>query len=75
MTGHGYGKEHVDFQGIFCLPTSDGSNPHHIRHFDFIACGDNIYVTENHHVREGLTGRNIIWAFTTTDMTNWHPPT
>ena len=46
-----------------------------VSHFDFIACDDNIYVTENHHVREGLTGRNIIWAFTTTDTTNWHPLT
>jgi Tfp pilus assembly protein PilF len=46
-----------------------------VHHFDFVACDDNIYVTENHHVREGLSGRNIVWAFTTTDTTNWHPLT
>jgi tetratricopeptide (TPR) repeat protein len=46
-----------------------------VRHFDFVACDDNIYVTENHHVREGLSGQNIVWAFTTADTTNWHPLT
>lgn len=46
-----------------------------VRHFDFIACDDNIYVTENVRVKQGLTASNMVWAFTSTDTTNWHPLT
>jgi len=43
---------------------------HQFLHFD-----DPLYVTENPHVKEGLTGRNIAWAFTTFAASNWHPLT
>jgi len=46
-----------------------------VRYFDFIACDDNIYVTENVRVKQGLTASNMVWAFTSTDTTNWHPLT
>ena len=42
---------------------------------EFIVYDDNTYVTENHHVTTGLTYRNMIWAFTTMEASNWHPVT
>ena len=34
--------------------------------FGFINYDDNIYVYENPHVQQGLTGAGLEWAFTTT---------
>ena len=34
--------------------------------FDFVDFDDSLYVTENSHVRDGLTLDGFIWAFTTT---------
>ncbi len=42
---------------------------------DFVNYDDNLYVTENRHVQAGLTWEGIIWAFTTTHASNWHPLT
>jgi tetratricopeptide (TPR) repeat protein len=33
------------------------------------------YVTQNGHVRAGLTWDGIVWAFTSTEQSNWHPLT
>ena len=41
----------------------------------FIHLDDPAYITQNPHVRSGLTLRNIIWAFTSFDHSNWHPVT
>jgi len=41
----------------------------------FINFDDPLYVTNNPHVKGGLTFRNITWAFTTTTASNWHPLT
>lgn len=41
----------------------------------FINFDDPIYVTNNPHVKEGLTFKNAVWAFTTTSASNWHPLT
>jgi protein O-mannosyl-transferase len=41
----------------------------------FINYDDPLYVTNNTHVKGGLTARNIFWAFTTTEASNWHPLT
>ncbi|MBI5216558.1 MAG: tetratricopeptide repeat protein [Ignavibacteriae bacterium] len=41
----------------------------------FINYDDPDYVTENIHVREGITPQTIKWAFTTTLQANWHPLT
>lgn len=43
--------------------------------YDFIALDDNLYVVENPHIQNGLTGKGIAWAMTTLDATNWHPLT
>jgi hypothetical protein len=42
---------------------------------DFIAYDDDVYVTENPRVRQGITPENIRWAFTTGYNANWHPLT
>jgi protein O-mannosyl-transferase len=33
------------------------------------------YVTQNSHVRAGLTWAGVAWAFTSTEQANWHPVT
>ena len=43
--------------------------------FSFTSYDDPEYVTENPMVRAGLTARGVIWAFTTTATSNWHPLT
>jgi tetratricopeptide (TPR) repeat protein len=42
---------------------------------DFINYDDNKYVTENPHVKTGITRESVIWAFTTPHAANWHPLT
>jgi tetratricopeptide (TPR) repeat protein len=42
---------------------------------DFVGLDDDIYVTENYHVRAGLTSAGIVWAFSFTDSPYWHPLT
>jgi tetratricopeptide (TPR) repeat protein len=41
----------------------------------FINYDDNVYVTENAHVQQGLTARSIVWAFRSGETSNWHPLT
>ncbi len=46
-----------------------------VNHCDFINYDDAIYVTENIHIRDGITTQAIRWAFTTGYAANWHPVT
>ena len=48
------------------LPALDG---------EFVNWDDPVYVTDNMHVREGLTGKTVAWAFTSIEQSNWHPLT
>ncbi|MBX3422344.1 MAG: tetratricopeptide repeat protein [Pirellulaceae bacterium] len=41
----------------------------------FVNFDDNLYVTENPHVRRGLSLEAIGWAFVSTEVSNWHPLT
>jgi tetratricopeptide (TPR) repeat protein len=41
----------------------------------FVNYDDNVYVTENVHVQNGLTWDTVSWAFVTYDAGNWHPVT
>jgi len=41
----------------------------------FINYDDPAYVTENRHVRDGLTLEGMGWAFTASYVSNWHPLT
>lgn len=40
---------------------------------EFIDFDDPLYVTENLHVRPGLTWQNVAWAWTSLEEANWHP--
>src|SRR5437868_4596113 len=44
-------------------------------HHDFIDFDDPDYVTRNTEVQNGLSGSNLVWAFTTNHASNWHPVT
>ncbi len=46
-----------------------------VRHLDFLNFDDPLNVTENPMVRQGLTWRGFIWAFTAAHGSNWHPIT
>jgi len=43
--------------------------------FDFVGYDDQEYVTENSHVKKGLTVEGLKWAFTSFHSANWHPIT
>jgi len=43
--------------------------------YDFTNYDDDLYVTVNSHVQQGLQWNSIRWAFTTTAVANWHPLT
>ncbi len=43
--------------------------------FEFLNYDDDVYVTQNAHVRGGLTWAGARWAFTTGHGANWHPLT
>lgn len=43
--------------------------------FDFVNYDDPDYVTNNPHVRDGITGNGIQWALTSGDAANWFPVT
>ncbi|MGO9231642.1 MAG: glycosyltransferase family 39 protein, partial [Bryobacteraceae bacterium] len=44
-------------------------------HFEFVNFDDPEYVTQNNHVRAGLTWDGLAWAFTSNDAENWFPLT
>jgi tetratricopeptide (TPR) repeat protein len=43
--------------------------------FDFVNYDDPDYVTNNVHVRSGITPEGVGWAFTSTEAANWFPVT
>jgi protein O-mannosyl-transferase len=46
-----------------------------VQSHEFIYYDDIEYVRENVNVKAGLTPASIVWAFTTSHATNWHPIT
>jgi len=43
--------------------------------FDFINSDDNLYITENRVVQDGLSWQGVVWAFSSMEAANWHPLT
>lgn len=41
----------------------------------FVNYDDDRYITENPHIRQGLTANTVEWALTSTEQANWHPLT
>jgi len=58
---------------VLALVTLALYNP--VTHHPFVNFDDDRYVTENPHVRQGLTGETVVWALTSTEQANWHPLT
>ena len=46
-----------------------------LKNHSFINYDDNLYITENLPVQEGLSPAGLLWAFQTTATGNWHPLT
>ncbi len=46
-----------------------------LQNHEFLNYDDDEYVTDNPHVKAGLTLEGVTWAFTTTHAANWHPLT
>jgi tetratricopeptide (TPR) repeat protein len=46
-----------------------------VKSHPFVNYDDNVYVTENLHVQNGLTWDTVNWAFVSYDAGNWHPLT
>src|SRR6266404_8314567 len=42
---------------------------------EFVNYDDPQYVTDNPYIRAGLSADGIWWAFTSTEVLNWHPLT
>src|ERR1700692_3377448 len=46
-----------------------------VAHNGFLNYDDDQYITNNPHVKAGLTWATVKWAFTSYDQANWHPLT
>jgi protein O-mannosyl-transferase len=46
-----------------------------VRHHQFILFDDDLYITDNYEVQQGLTLEGATWAFSTIEGGNWHPLT
>jgi tetratricopeptide (TPR) repeat protein len=46
-----------------------------LRHHPFVNFDDDRYVTDNAHVRAGLSWSTVTWALTAREQANWHPLT
>ncbi|RJQ60495.1 MAG: tetratricopeptide repeat protein [Desulfobacteraceae bacterium] len=46
-----------------------------VRDFEFVLYDDTSYVSDNPHVQDGLTSKNLLWAVEAVDVSNWHPIT
>ena len=46
-----------------------------VRGHSFVNFDDGMYVTDNYHVRAGLSPQSVKWALTETEAANWHPLT
>jgi protein O-mannosyl-transferase len=46
-----------------------------VNHHPFVNYDDDRYVTENPHIRQGLSFDTIRWSLTSTEQANWHPLT
>ena len=42
---------------------------------EFLTYDDNVYVTNNSSVANGISGASVMWAFTSLEQCNWHPVT
>lgn len=46
-----------------------------VAHFDFNNIDDQLYVTQNYHIQNGISIGGIVTVFTSSQIANWHPLT
>jgi tetratricopeptide (TPR) repeat protein len=46
-----------------------------VRNHEFINLDDNVYITDNRPIQDGLRLEGVIWTFTTIHAGHWHPLT
>src|SRR5215475_8036713 len=46
-----------------------------VRHYGFVNLDDLQYVVQNPQVNSGLNWHSVLWAFTASYQSNWHPLT
>jgi Flp pilus assembly protein TadD len=46
-----------------------------VQNHDFVNVDDDLYITDNQEVREGLTKEGLIWAFSINEIDYWRPLT
>ncbi len=68
-------RRHSAFALILFLTITTFAVFWQMRNHEFVILDDGKYVTENSHVRDGLTWEGLVWAFTTTHANFWHPLT
>lgn len=56
--------------GLSTLALYSSAGAHPFANYD-----DPSYVSENQHVKAGLTWNTFLWAFASTEASNWHPVT
>src|SRR5580698_8854645 len=66
-------KRRLIFCLLLALTTLALYNP--VTHAPFLNYDDVVYVTDNPQVRAGLTWPTVVWAFHTSESSNWHPIT
>src|SRR5208283_968348 len=66
-------KRRLIFCLLLALATIALYNP--VTRAPFLNFDDVVYVTDNPQVRAGLTWNTVVWAFHTSDASNWHPVT
>ena len=71
-----YKKESIsDLLLCLCLIIATLTVYYQVIYFDFINYDTPEYVYDNIHVKQGLTFNGVMWAFSTTTLSNWHPLT
>ena len=66
-------KRRLIFCLLLALATIALYNP--VTRASFLNFDDVVYVTDNPQVRAGLTWNTVVWAFHTSEASNWHPIT
>jgi Flp pilus assembly protein TadD len=66
-------KRRLIFALLIVAATLAVYNP--VNSHPFVNYDDDRYVTQNPHVRVGLSWDTVHWAFTSTEQANWHPLT
>ena len=56
-------------------PAGGGGGYGQVGGHEFVAWDDTSYVSENRRVLQGLHWNNVVWAFSTFQLSNWHPLT